>query len=175
MCGFSSENRVAKSMFKPTANGTNPRIVAEAVSNTGVIRVLPASIMAPLSVAPCSRSKSVNSTSKIPFLTTMPTNATIPIPVITTEKSMSKMANPSNTPMSDKKISLKIKSGLLIELNWVTRMIKIKANEASIALPKNAPVSACCSCSPVITIWISEGLSKDSMAEFTWETTSLGW
>ena len=104
-------------MFKPTAKGTSPKIVADAVNNTGVIRVLPASMIASFSVAPCSRSKSVNSTSKIPFLTTIPTNATIPIPVITTEKSLSNMAKPSNTPIKDKKISLKINKGLLIELN----------------------------------------------------------
>ena len=125
-------------------------MVAEAVSNTGVIRVLPASMIASFNVAPCSRSKSVNSTNKIPFRTTIPTKATIPIPVITTEKSLLNIAKPNNTPINDKKISLKINKGLLIELNCVTKMIKINAKEANIALPKKAPVSFCSSCSPVI-------------------------
>ena len=42
MCGFSSENNVIKLMLKPMAIGINPKIAATAVSNTGIILVLPA-------------------------------------------------------------------------------------------------------------------------------------
>src|ERR1043166_3012181 len=46
MCGFNSLNKVTKSILNPTASGIKPKIVADAVSSTGVIRVLPASIIA---------------------------------------------------------------------------------------------------------------------------------
>ena len=65
---MNSLNSFEKSIFNPTANGTNPKIVAEAVRITGVIRVLPASTIASKTGNPFSRSKSVNSTSNIPFI-----------------------------------------------------------------------------------------------------------
>ena len=92
-------------------------MVLAAVSKTGVIRVLPASINADFNGIPWERRRSVNSTINIPFLTTIPIKATIPIPLIITEKSISKIANPNKTPITEKKTSLKIMIGLVIELN----------------------------------------------------------
>src|SRR3974390_1690028 len=72
ICGFSSVKSVTKSIFSPTASGIRPSIVADAVRITGVIRVFPASTIASRSGTPCPRSRSVNSTSRIPFRTTIP-------------------------------------------------------------------------------------------------------
>ena len=46
MCGFNSVNSVTKSMLKPKAKGIKPNTAAEAVSNTGVKRIPPPSMMA---------------------------------------------------------------------------------------------------------------------------------
>ena len=42
MCGFSSENKVMKLILNQIAIGIKPSIAATAVSNTGIIMVLPA-------------------------------------------------------------------------------------------------------------------------------------
>src|SRR5688500_18529687 len=44
--GLNSVNSVTKSMFKPAASGIRPIVAAMVVSNTGVMRVFAASIMA---------------------------------------------------------------------------------------------------------------------------------
>ena len=149
-CGLPSLNKVAKSILNPIASGIRPSMVAVAVSKTGVIRVRPASITASFTLIPCSTIRSVNSTSKIPFLTTIPARATIPIPDITIDISMRKMVIPKITPIILNNISLKIISGLLTELNWVTSIIRIKPRATSMAVPKKAAVSNCSSCSPAI-------------------------
>ena len=164
MWGFPVSNKDMKSMLNPMANGTNPNMVAVAVSNTGVIRVLPASMMASFKGMPCSINKSVNSTKRIPLRTTIPANATIPIPVITMEMFIPKMENPNNTPIKENKISERIKIGFEMELNWVTKINKIKPNEINMALPKNPAVSACCSCSPPMVILTDSGFLKFSTA-----------
>jgi hypothetical protein len=41
ICGFNFWKKETKLILKPTANGSNPRIVAIAVSITGMIRILP--------------------------------------------------------------------------------------------------------------------------------------
>ena len=161
-------------MFKPTASGIKPNMVAVAVNNTGVIRVRPASITASFTSIPCSINKSVNSTNKIPFRTTIPANATIPIPLITTDISMPKMVIPNNTPIILNRISLKMITGLLIELNCVTKIIKIKPRAVSMALPKNAAVSNCSSCSPAIFTLTPSGVLNWSISDWILATTSLG-
>ena len=88
----------------------------------------------------------------IPFLTTIPANPTIPIPVITTDNSIPVMANPNRTPIKLKIISVKIITGLLIELNCKTSINKMSISAINNAFPKKAPVSACCSPSPVCLI-----------------------
>ena len=90
-CGLKFVSSVAKLMFIPTANGISPRIVAVAVRTTGVIRVRPACMIALRVLTHCSFNLSVNSTSSIPFLTTIPASATIPIPVIIIEMVMPKI------------------------------------------------------------------------------------
>jgi len=42
ICGFNSVNSFTKSILKQTANGNRPSMVAKAVSNTGMILILPA-------------------------------------------------------------------------------------------------------------------------------------
>ena len=86
MCGLSSVNRVMKLMLKPMAKGIKARMAAKAVSNTGTILVFPASITAALVFIPLERSSSANSITRIPFLTTIPDNPIMPIPVVTTAK-----------------------------------------------------------------------------------------
>ena len=137
-------------MFKPTANGTNPNMVAVAVSTTGVIRVLPASIMASRGDIPSCNFISANSINNIPFRTTIPAKATIPIPVITITKSILKIPVPKNTPITLKIISLIIIMVLLNELNCIIKIKNINSIDNPIAPPKNLPVSACSSCSPPI-------------------------
>jgi hypothetical protein len=48
ICGFNFWKKETKLILKPTANGSNPRIVAIAVSITEMIRILPACIAASL-------------------------------------------------------------------------------------------------------------------------------
>ncbi len=72
------ENNPAKSILNPTASGNNPRMVATAVSKTGMIRIFPAWIAASRVRMPRLRNSSVNSMIRIPFLITIPANPTIP-------------------------------------------------------------------------------------------------
>ena len=81
ICGFSSVKMVTKLMFRPTASGTKPSMVAVAVRITGVIRVLPPSIIARRVGNPSFFFVSINSTMRIPFRTTIPPKATTPNPV----------------------------------------------------------------------------------------------
>ena len=173
MCGLSSVKSVAKSMFKPTANGTSPSMVAVAVNNTGVIRVLPASSMASRGGMPSLSLMSANSMSRIPFRTTIPAKATIPIPVITITKSMLKIPMPKSTPMILKIISERIMMVRLNELNCIIRIKKMRRMEIPIAPPKKAPVSFCSSCSPPITISTPDGVLNSSISRCNWATTSL--
>ena len=136
-------------MLKPTAIGMKARMAAKAVNNTGMIRVLPAIIAASLVFMPRLRNSSVNSITKMPFLTTMPANPTIPRPVINTDTSIPEMAKPKNTPITLKIISLKMMIDLLTLLNCITKINKIAPKAIINAFNKKAPVSACCSPSPV--------------------------
>ena len=79
----------------------------------------------------------------------MPAKPTIPSPVINTETSIPVAAKPRNTPMTLKIISLRIITGLLTLLNCKTKISKMVPKAIINALPRNAPVSACCSPSPV--------------------------
>ena len=115
--GFNSENIFTKSILNPIPNGINARIAARAVSKTGIILVLPALITASLVFIPRLLNSSANSITRIPFLTTIPARPTIPIPVITTETSIPVIANPNNTPIILKIISVRMITDLLIELN----------------------------------------------------------
>ena len=147
-----------KLILKPTASGISARIAANAVSNTGMIRVLPACTTASLVFIPLALSSSANSITRIPFFTTMPARPTIPIPVITTDTCIPVMAKPSNTPITLKIISVNIITGLLTELNCNTSINRISINAISNALPRKAPVSACCSPSPVCLMLTPSGL-----------------
>ena len=147
-------------MLSPNASGNKPKIVAEAVNITGVILVLPASTMASNTGTPFALSKSVNSTRRIPFLTTIPARAMIPTPLMTIENSILNTENPINTPIMLNRISVRIINGLLMELNCKTRIIIISRREAIIAQPRKAEVSACSSCEPVIFIVTDSGEGK---------------
>ena len=152
ICGFNSENSVTKLILKPTAIGIKASIAARAVSSTGMILVLPACTTASLVFIPRLRNSSANSITKIPFLTTMPASPTMPNPVISIDASIPKIEKPSSTPMMLKTISVRIITDLLTELNCSTSVSKISPNAINKALPKNAPVSFCCSPSPVCLI-----------------------
>ena len=118
-------------MFIPTANGTSPSMVAVAVKTTGVTRVSPALTIASLVCTPLALNTSVNSTIRIPFRTTIPPSATIPIPVIIMEIDIPKIMIPSKTPMMLKITSLRIITDLLSELNCDMRIKKINGNKHS--------------------------------------------
>ena len=72
--------QLQSNVLDPTASGKRPSIVATAVNNTGMIRILPACIAASLVRKPLPRNSSVNSINKIPFLTTIPAKPTTPTP-----------------------------------------------------------------------------------------------
>ena len=173
MCGLPSVNNFSKSMFSPKAKGTSPNMVAVAVKITGVILVFPASTMASKVPIPCSFNKSVNSTKRIPFRTTIPAKAIIPTPLITTENSILNNEKPINTPIMLNSISTKIITGLAKELNWVTNITKININEVSKAPPRNAPVSACSSWAPANFISTPSGATNDFISFCTSATTSF--
>ncbi len=120
--GLRSVNRVTKLILKPIAKGISARMAASAVSNTGMIRVLPACITASLVRTPLARNSSANSITRIPFLITIPASPRIPTPVITTDTCMPVIANPSNTPITLKTISVRMMTDLLTELNCTTRI-----------------------------------------------------
>ena len=161
--------------MKPTANGIRASIAAIAVSNTGMIRVLPACITASLVFNPLALNSSANSITNIPFLTTIPANPTIPIPVITTDTSILVIAKPNITPMILKIISVKMITALLTELNCKTRMNKINTNAITNAFPRNAPVSACCSPSPVcLMVTLSGFFLKSAKCSFKTRLTDVG-
>ena len=117
ICGFNEENNEIKLILNPTAIGINPKMAANAVNNTGMMRVLPAAITASLVFIPRALNSSANSITKIPFFTTMPASPTIPSPVIKTETSIPVKENPNNTPITLKIISVKIITDLLMLLN----------------------------------------------------------
>ena len=99
ICGFKSVNKVTKLILNPTASGINARMAASAVSNTGTILVLPASMTASLVFIPLALSSSANSITRIPFFTTIPDKPTIPIPLVTAANVERKIPYPSNTPI----------------------------------------------------------------------------
>ena len=142
MCGFNSENKVSKLIFSPTASGINPSTAAMAVRITGVIRVLPASTVASYKFIPPCLANSANSTSRIPFRTTIPPRAMIPTPVITILISILKRPTPKNTPMMLNRISERMMSGLPNELNNPTSTNSINPIAISMALPRKPIVSA---------------------------------
>ena len=149
ICGSKSENRVTKLILKPTAMGMKARMAANAVSNTGIIRVLPACMMASFVFIPRLLNSSANSITRIPFFTTIPARPTIPNPVISTDTSIPVIAKPSSTPITLKIISVRMMMGLLTLLNCITSTNKITIKAITNADKRNAPVSACCSPSPV--------------------------
>ena len=152
ICGFNSLNKVTKLMLNPMAIGIKPRIAANAVSNTGIILVLPACTNASFVFMPLALNTSVNSIIKIPFFTTIPASPTIPKPVITPDTFIPNMENPNNTPMILNKISVNIITDLEIELNCNTKVKRININAMIIAFPKKLTVSNCCWFSPVCFI-----------------------
>ena len=98
---------------------------------------------------PLLLNSSANSITRIPFLTTIPARPTIPSPVIRPDTSIPVIANPKNTPITLNKISLKMITDLLTELNCSTSVNKMSISAIKSAFPKKATVSACCSPSPV--------------------------
>ena len=172
ICGYKSENNVIKLILKPTAIGMKASIAASAVNNTGMILVLPASIIASFVFIPRLRNSSANSITKIPFLTTIPARPTIPRPVISTEASIPKIEKPSNTPITLNTISVKIIIDLLTELNCNTSVSKIRPSAIINAFKRKAPVSACCSPSPVwVMVTPSPFLLKEAICPLiTWFT-----
>ena len=123
MCGSSSVNKVVKSMLRPSASGISPKTAADAVNKTGVKRIPPPSIIASFKSYPrFNLSSSINSMSKIPFLTTIPAKAMTPTPDMMIEKVIPKAIKPNNTPINDNNIVAKIMSGLTAELNCVARI-----------------------------------------------------
>ena len=174
ICGLPVWNKRAKSIFKPTANGINPSIVAVAVSITGVIRVRPASSKASRGGMPSASLISANSINRIPFRTTVAARATMPIPVITMTKLILKIPIPSNTPVMLSKISLMIITVRLNELNCVINTRKIKIIDIAIAVPRKPMVSFCSSCSPPIRILTPAGALNWFNSLCTAATTSFG-
>ena len=99
ICGLNVVKKDTKLMLNPTASGKSPKIVATAVSITGMIRILPAWIAASRVRIPLLRNSSVNSISNIPFLITIPARPTTPTPSIMVAMVMPVKAYPSNTPI----------------------------------------------------------------------------
>ena len=83
------------------------------------------------------------------LLTTMPASEMIPMPVMITTKSMLNVARPPKTPMVLKITLAMMISGRMIELNWVTRMIRMSERAMSMARERNSIDSFWSCCSPV--------------------------
>ena len=148
--GLSRVKSPTKSMFRPMASGTRPRIAAEAVSSTGVRRVVPPSMMAVGKSSPRCRNSSMNSMRMMPFLTTMPPKAMKPTPVMTMEMVMPVSEKPNNTPIKLKMTVVKMMSGLVTELNCATMTMNMRARAAKPAPIRNDTVSCWSSCSPAV-------------------------
>src|SRR5205814_1202821 len=77
-------------------------------------------------------------------------------------------------PITLNKISARMINGLLIELNCITRIIKINIPAIPNALPIKAVVSARSSCSPVILISTAFGFGKSFSFSWMIWTNSFG-
>ena len=136
---------------------TKPRIVASAVSITGMIRILPACIAASLVRIPLPRSSSVNSINRIPFLITIPASPTIP--TITMISGISHTRNRKTKKHTDdlKKYFTDYNKWFADELNCKTRIRKIIPNAMINAVRKIYCVSASCSLCPLSLMVTSAG------------------
>ena len=158
ICGFRCWKNDTKLILNPTASGNKPSMVAMAVSITGMIRILPASMAASLVRIPLPRSSSVNSINKIPFLITIPANAITPTPNMMVAIVIPVKAYPSNTPMMLKNISVITINGLLMLLNCNTNIMKIIPSAMIRASSKNDCVSFSCSLCPLSFKLTSDGI-----------------
>ncbi len=91
------------------------------------------------------------------LFTTIPASDIIPIMVIMMTNSMRKMTKPSNTPIKEKTTVTRIMKGVDAELNWLTRIKKIKKTAINNAPERKLNSLACSSCSPVKSTFIPEG------------------
>ena len=146
MFGLKCWNKVTQLILNPTASGNRPRIVANAVSMTGMIRIFPACTAASRMRMPRLRSSSVKSISRIAFFTTIPANPTMPTITIIKGIDIPVIAKPRKTPIILKKISVNTINGLLRESNCNTRIPKINPRAMTNAVPKNPSDSCCSSC-----------------------------
>ena len=160
-------------MFIPVASGIKPRMVVMAVNSTGRKRVRPASTMTSISSGLASLSLSsmpnssflravnclMKSIKTMALFTTIPASEMIPIIVIMMTNSMRKMTRPRNTPIREKTTVTRMMNGVEAELNWLTRMRKIKNTAMSRAPERKLNSFACSSCSPVKSTLIPRGNS----------------
>ena len=70
---------------------------------------------------------------------------------------MRKITNPSSTPINEKTTVTSMMNGVEAELNWLTKIRKIKNTAIKSAPDKKLNSFACSSCSPVKSTFMPRG------------------
>ena len=110
--------RISAPSPSPSAIGASARIVVRVVIRIGRSRISPAATMASTFAIPSRRSRLMQSTSTMAFLTTMPASMTTPM------STMTLIVDPESrsaqtTPIAPSGIVKRIRNGCISDSNWL--------------------------------------------------------